>query len=114
MRGARIVENATVERILVENGRAVGVMTGQGPVRADTVVLAAGMWSRELGAAVGVNVPLHACEHFYVVTEAIADLPANLPVLRVPDECTSYNEDARLEARRCGKGWVITGSFGGA
>ena len=94
MRGARIVENVAVERILVENGRAVGVMTAEGPVRADTVVLAAGMWSRELGSAVGVNVPLHACEHFYVVTEAIADLPAGLPVLRVPDECTYYKEDA--------------------
>src|SRR3546814_17797846 len=101
MRGARIVENATVERILVENGRAVGVMTGHGPVRADTVVLAAGMWSRELGAAVGVTVPLHASEHFYAVTEEIADLPSTLPVLRVPEDCHHYKENAGTpEVRR--------------
>ena len=93
-RGARIVEGVKVERILVEQGRAVGVMTEQGPVAASTVVLAAGMWSRELAAAVGVSVPLHAAEHFYIVTEPLADVPRDLPVLRVTDECTYYKEDA--------------------
>ncbi len=94
LRGARVAENVKVTRILVESGRAVGVMTEQGEVRAGTVVLAAGMWSRDLAAAAGVSVPLHACEHFYVVTEPIAGLPANLPVLRVPDERAYYKEDA--------------------
>ena len=41
----------------------------------------------------GVNVPLQACEHFYIVTEPIAGL-TQLPVLRVPDECAYYKEDA--------------------
>ena len=41
----------------------------------------------------GVNVPLQACEHFYIVTEAIAGL-TQMPVLRVPDECAYYKEDA--------------------
>ena len=94
MRGARIAENVKVTRILVERGRAVGVATEQGDIRAETVVLAAGMWSRALAAAAGVSVPLHACEHFYIVTEAIDGLPANLPVLRVPDERAYYKEDA--------------------
>jgi 4-methylaminobutanoate oxidase (formaldehyde-forming) len=93
-RGARIVEGVKVQRILVEQGRAVGVLTEQGPVAATTVVLAAGMWSRELAAAVGVSVPLHAAEHFYIVTEPLAEVPRELPVLRVPDECTYYKEDA--------------------
>ena len=93
-RGARIVEGVKVERILVEQGRAVGVMTDQGPVAASTVVLAAGMWSRELASAVGVSVPLHAAEHFYIVTEPLAEVPRDLPVLRVTDECTYYKEDA--------------------
>ena len=39
-------------------------------------------------------VPLHAAEHFYIVTEPIAGLPGNLPVLRVQDECAYYKEDA--------------------
>src|SRR4051794_39353275 len=93
-RGARIVEGVKVQRILVEQGRAVGVMTDQGPVAASTVVLAAGMWSRELAAAVGVSVPLHAAEHFYIVTEPLTEVPRDLPVLRVTDECTYYKEDA--------------------
>lgn len=92
--GARIVEGIKALRILVEQGRAVGVMTEQGPVAASTVVLAAGMWSRELASAVGVSVPLHAAEHFYIVTEPLADVPRDLPVLRVTDECTYYKEDA--------------------
>ena len=93
-RGARIVEGVKAQRILVEQGRAVGVMTDQGPVAASTVVLAAGMWSRELASAVGVSVPLHAAEHFYIVTEPLAEVPRDLPVLRVTDECTYYKEDA--------------------
>jgi 4-methylaminobutanoate oxidase (formaldehyde-forming) len=50
------------------------------------------MWSRELGRGIGVNIPLHACEHFYIVSEPIAELPRNMPVVRVPDECTYYKE----------------------
>lgn len=91
--GARIAEHIKVEKLLVENGRAVGVRTEESEIRANTVVLAAGMWSRELAAAVGVSVPLHAAEHFYIVTESISGLPASLPVLRVPDECAYYKED---------------------
>ena len=93
-RGARIVENVKVERILVERGRATGVRTPSGDVAADTVVLCAGMWSHGIAADIGVAVPLHAAEHFYIVTEPIEDLPGNLPVLRVQDECAYYKEDA--------------------
>jgi 4-methylaminobutanoate oxidase (formaldehyde-forming) len=94
MRGAKILENTRVVRILVENGRAVGVETAEGTIKADTVVLAGGMWSHGLAADVGVAVPLHAAEHFYIVTEPVAGMPSNLPVLRVPDECAYYKEDA--------------------
>ena len=51
------------------------------------------MWGRDLAAEAGVTLPLHACEHFYIVTEAIDGL-GQLPVLRVPDECAYYKEDA--------------------
>ncbi len=93
-RGARIFENTKVERIRVEQGRATGVETAAGFIAADTVILAGGMWSRDLAAAAGVAVPLHAAEHFYIVTEPIAGLPSGLPVLRVQDECAYYKEDA--------------------
>lgn len=92
--GARIVENAGVKKILVENGRAVGVETPLGSIRADTVVNCAGMWARELGLSVGVDVPLQACEHFYIVTEPMEGMHANLPVMRDMDHCAYYKEDA--------------------
>ena len=93
-RGAKIFENTKVIRILTDKGKATGVETEQGTIHADNVVVASGMWSRELGRSVGVNIPLHACEHFYIVSEPIAELPRNMPVVRVPDECAYYKEDA--------------------
>ncbi|QPC41417.1 GcvT family protein [Kaustia mangrovi] len=93
-KGARILEEVKVEQILTEDGRAVGVATSDGEIRADKVVIAAGMWSRELARPLGVHLPLHAAEHFYIVTEAIADLPRDMPVVRVPDEYAYYKEDA--------------------
>ena len=64
-----------------------------GHIACDHVVNCAGMWAHGLGRMLGVNVPLQACEHFYIVTEPIAGL-GRLPVLRVPDECAYYKEDA--------------------
>jgi glycine cleavage system aminomethyltransferase T/glycine/D-amino acid oxidase-like deaminating enzyme len=112
-RGARVLENTRVTRILVERGRAVGAETEAGVIRADAVVLCGGMWSRELAAAVGVTVPLHAAEHFYIVTEPIAGLPSGLPVLRVQDECAYYKEDAGKILMGCfepiAKPWGMNG-----
>ncbi len=93
-RGARIIENMVVTEIVVENGRAVGVRTAAGDIEAEVVVNCAGMWGRELGAKAGTTVPLHAAEHFYIVTEPIPDLPRHLPVLRDADNCTYFKEDA--------------------
>ncbi len=93
-RGVKVFENTKVTRILTKDGAAVGVETTDGTIMADKVVIASGMWSRELGRSIGVNIPLHACEHFYIVSEPIAELPRNMPVVRVPDECTYYKEDA--------------------
>ncbi len=93
-RGAQIFENVKVTAIHQDRGRVTGVMTDQGAIEADYVVNCAGMWGRELGKMAGVAVPLQACEHFYIVTEAIPGLPGDLPVLRVPDECAYYKEDA--------------------
>ncbi len=93
-RGARIFEDAKVAEIVMDRGRAVGVRTGAGDIEADTVVLAAGLWSRELAARAGVSVPLHAAEHFYIVTEPIPGLSRELPVLRDTDGCAYYKEDA--------------------
>lgn len=92
--GARILEGVKVTGIEVKGGRAVGVTTEQGPVAAEVVVNCAGMWGRELGALAGASVPLQAAEHFYVVTEPMQGLAPGLPVLRDPDACTYFKEDA--------------------
>ena len=100
--GASILQGVKVTAIQQANGRVTGVETDHGPIEADYVVNAGGMWGREIGAMADVAVPLHACEHFYIVTEAMPDLAANLPVLRVPDECAYYKEDA---------GKILLGAF---
>jgi glycine cleavage system T protein len=96
-RGAKIVENVKVTEVLKKNGRVTGVTWAQGEehgtIETDVVINCAGMWARDLAGTSGVTVPLHACEHFYLVTEAIEGL-GRLPVLRVPDECAYYKEDA--------------------
>jgi 4-methylaminobutanoate oxidase (formaldehyde-forming) len=92
--GARIVEGCKVTGITRANGRVAGVETERGPIRAEVVVNCAGMWGREVGRMAGVSVPLHACEHFYVLTEPMPGVPPNLPVLRDPDGCIYVKEDA--------------------
>jgi 4-methylaminobutanoate oxidase (formaldehyde-forming) len=92
-RGARVLENVNVTDIIVEKGRVKGVRTSFGDIEAEFVVNCAGMWAHRLGASAGATVPLHAAEHFYIVTEAIPGLPAHLPVLRDADACTYFKED---------------------
>ena len=94
MGGAQIIEGVKVTKVLTKNGRAVGVATDQGDIQAEYVVNCSGMWGWEIGRDAGVNTPLHACEHFYIVTEPIKELTSDLPVMRVPDECAYYKEDA--------------------
>jgi 4-methylaminobutanoate oxidase (formaldehyde-forming) len=95
--GATVIEGVKVTGVTTKDGRVTGVTCEQDgesyTIETENVVNAAGMWGRNLAESSGVTVPLHACEHFYVVTEPIAGLK-QLPVLRVPDECTYYKEDA--------------------
>jgi hypothetical protein len=97
MRGAQMIEGVLVTGVTTAGGRVTGVdyEAGEAPghIAADVVVNCGGMWGRDLAAQNGVTLPLHACEHFYLVTEPIAGL-GHLPVLRVPDECAYYKTDA--------------------
>jgi len=97
-RGATVQERVKVTDI-AKNGRRVTSVNWQGEdgttgeIETDMIVNCAGMWGHDVGRMAGVNVPLHACEHFYIVSEPITGL-TQLPVLRVPDECAYYKEDA--------------------
>ena len=92
-RGARIIEGVAVERLIVDNGTLVGVETERGFAEAETVVLAGGMWTRQLAATAGVNVPLQACEHFYIVTEPIDGIDRGMPTVRDPENYTYFKEE---------------------
>ena len=93
MGGAKIFENTRVTDVHVKDGRITGVSTDQGDIQTEVVVNCAGMWGRELGKMVGANVPLHAAEHFYIVTESFEGMTPDLPVLRDPDNCAYFKED---------------------
>lgn len=93
MGGAAIYENTKAEELCIENGAIVGVHTDRGFLKSSTVILCGGMWSREIAKSVGVELPLHACEHFYVVTEEMDGLTPR-PVLRDFDKGVYFKEDA--------------------
>ena len=103
--GVLIKENVEVLEAKKNGKRVTGLVLksndGLSTIQCEHVVNCAGMWGHEVGRMLGVNVPLHACEHFYIVTETIPNL-SELPVLRVPDECAYYKEDA---------GKILLGAF---
>ncbi len=93
-RGVLCLEGVQVTGILQENGKVTGVVTSQGDIQSEIVINCAGMWAREVGRMAGVNVPLHAAEHYYAVTEKLDGLPLDLPVMRDHDKCAYYKQDA--------------------
>ncbi|MEM7140112.1 MAG: FAD-dependent oxidoreductase [Actinomycetota bacterium] len=92
-RGAKVIENVSVTQLKASNGKVTGVVTEQGEIEAEIVVLATGMWTRHLAAQIGVNVPLQACEHFYIVTEPIEGMEIGTPTLRDPANYTYFKEE---------------------
>ena len=100
--GAMIFEDTKVLAINHDGERVTGVKTDAGEITADAVVMCGGMWTRDLAATIGVTVPLHACEHFYIVTEPFDGVTPDLPVLRDYDACAYYKEDA---------GKILLGAF---
>jgi glycine cleavage system aminomethyltransferase T/glycine/D-amino acid oxidase-like deaminating enzyme len=83
--GVSVREHCAVTDIDVEGGRVVGVQTVRGPIAARIVVLAGGLWTRDLAATVGVSVPLYAAEHVHVRSGSIGAGVSGLPVLRDVD-----------------------------
>jgi 4-methylaminobutanoate oxidase (formaldehyde-forming) len=88
-RGVRILEGVAALGVTQQRGRVTGVRTARGDIQAEVVVNCAGMWARQFGALAGVSVPNQAAEHYYLITEPIRDLPANMPVLEDPG-CYGY------------------------
>ena len=97
--GAQIHENTEVTGILSENGRIRAVETTRGTVRCDAIALCAGLWSRDLGAQAGCDVPVLPCEHFYLLTQPVAGLKQHVPTLS--------DHDSHLYIRDEGGGFLV-------
>ena len=100
--GAQIFEQVRVLDVLVDGVAVTGVRTDRGDVEAEVVVNCAGQWAAQVGAMAGVTVPLHSAEHFYVVTDQIAGVRPDLPILRDPDGYTYVKEEV---------GGLVVGGF---
>jgi len=92
--GAQIFEKSPVDEILTKNGKISGVRVNGKVIECEYIVLASGMWSRQIGEKAGVNIPLYPAEHFYIITEPIENLSKTLPVIRDFDNRTYFKEDA--------------------
>ena len=92
--GAQVFEGVCVKSLIKKNGFCTGVETEDGlKIEAENVVLAGGMWTRQLAETIGVNVPLQACEHFYIVTEPLDGVLKGMPTLRDPGNYTYFKEE---------------------
>jgi len=92
-RGVRIVENCRATALAIRGGSVRGVETSTGPIEADEVVVAAGLWSRALLAAVDVHLAQWACEHFYVIADVAPRLPRETPSFVSPEDLLYGREE---------------------
>ncbi len=91
--GATLLECVPVTRVVTRRGAVAGVETPYGTIEAEYVVNCAGMWARQLAAKSGVNVPLQAAEHYYLITDKIEGLSSSWPILEDPGSYGYYREE---------------------
>ncbi len=93
--GVDILTNTRVTALESEGGRIRRVVTERGPVAADLVVLAGGMYAAELGALAGVRIPIVPMAHEYLVTQPFRtrDPERPLPTMRDPDHLIYFREE---------------------
>ncbi|MBT7073798.1 MAG: FAD-dependent oxidoreductase [Anaerolineae bacterium] len=93
MGGTKIFEETKVIGVNQEKGRVTGVVTNKGAIKAEIVVNCAGLWGRELGKLAGVNVPLQAAEHYYLLTQPIDGIHADLPIIEDFERYAYFREE---------------------
>jgi glycine cleavage system T protein len=91
--GARIRTGVRVVQISVRDGRVGGVLTDAGPIEAEVVVNAGGIWAHELGRLAGVEIPVVPMEHQYLITRPIEGVTSSFPTLRDPDNLVYVREE---------------------
>ncbi|HEY6823675.1 MAG TPA: FAD-dependent oxidoreductase [Steroidobacteraceae bacterium] len=92
--GVGIFEKCPVTAIEQHDGRVTAIESALGRIVTDTVVNCAGMWAPQIGRMAGVDVPLQAAEHYYLISEPIAGVHSKLPILRDPGRSTYIREEA--------------------
>lgn len=93
-RGAKIFEETGVIGIVTEGGRVKAVETTRGTLRCDAIALCTGLWSRQVAAMAGVDVPIWPCEHFYLLTKPVAGITGNMPTLSDHDAHLYVRDDS--------------------
>jgi glycine cleavage system T protein len=101
-RGAKIFTNTSVEGINLKDGRVCEVVTDKGMIKTEIVVNASGMWGREVGKMVGLNLPVVPMAHLYIMTKPIEGVTHSFPNLRDPDLLVYWREEV---------GGLITGGY---
>jgi 4-methylaminobutanoate oxidase (formaldehyde-forming) len=93
MQGAKILEGVPALDVIVQRGAVKGVRTAFGDIECEYVVNCAGMWTRQLAAKSGVNVPLQSAEHYYLITDRIPEISASWPVIEDPGSYGYFREE---------------------
>ena len=93
LKGATVIEGVPVTAVTTKAGAVTGVQTPYGDIEADYVVNCAGMWARQLGEQAGVNIPLQAAEHYYLITEPFDGISRSFPVLEDPANFGYFREE---------------------
>ncbi len=91
--GVRVIEGVAATGVQARGRRVSAVLTEAGPIETEVVVNAAGMWARQFGALAGVAVPLQAAEHYYLLTDTVSGMDADLPVIEDPDNYGYYRPE---------------------
>ena len=100
--GAEVYRQTRVTELVPVAGSGWDVVTEQGTIRAEHVVNAGGLWAREVGRMAGLELPVLAMEHQYLVTEEIPEVVAS------PNEMLHVIDfDGEIYMRQEGRGMLI-------
>jgi len=102
--GAEVVRHTRVLDLKPRTDGTWDVITDHGNVHAEHVVNAGGLWAREVGRMVGLELPILAMEHQYLITEEvpqIAGLPEQL-------HCIDFEGELYLREER---GGMLLGTY---
>lgn len=98
-RGAEFYAHTPVTNIEIKHGRVQAVITPQGRIVTERVLICAGIWGPRIGRLVGVPIPLTPVQHQYVTTSPLPELAGETreiahPILRHQDKAMYFRQHA--------------------